>query len=133
MLFSDTVPKFDMAKECRYEGGYISDIDRCSRDEATALKQLKNEWGRFVGTDKRTCMMEATIGGLSSYVELLTCLEIASVVRNEVHHPRDRAAGTESPAATWTVESNCRRRTRFDPFENHALGRPSDKRLGERR
>jgi hypothetical protein len=94
---SDTVPKFDMAKECRYEGGYTSDIDRCSRDEATALKQLKNEWGRFVGTDKSTCMTEATIGGLSSYVELLTCLEIASDVRNEDHHPRDPAAGTESP------------------------------------
>jgi hypothetical protein len=83
---SDTVPKFDIAKECRYEGGYPSDIDRCSRDEATALKQLKNEWG-FVGTDRSSCMAEATIGGLSSYVELLTCLEIASDVRNEDYHP----------------------------------------------
>jgi hypothetical protein len=93
---SDTVPKFDIAKECRYEGGYPSDIDRCSRDEATALKQLKNEWGRFVGTDRSSCMAEATIGGLSSYVELLTCLEIASDVRNEDYHPSDPGAGTES-------------------------------------
>jgi hypothetical protein len=69
---SDTVPRFDIAKECRYEGGYISDIDRCSRDEATALNQLKNEWGRFVGTDKSICVAEATINGVSSYVELLT-------------------------------------------------------------
>jgi hypothetical protein len=95
---SDKVPKFDIAKECRHEGGFIVDIDRCSRDEATALKQLKDEWGRFLGTDKGTCIAEATIASLSSYVELLTCLEIASDVRNEDHHPRDPGAGTESPA-----------------------------------
>ena len=33
---SDTVPKFDIVRECRYEGGFIVNIDRCSRDEATA-------------------------------------------------------------------------------------------------
>ena len=93
---SATVPKFDIAKECRYEGGFTSDINRCSRDEATALAQLKNEWAQFVAADKSTCVAEATIDGLSSYVELLTCLEIASDVRNEVHNPRDPAAGTET-------------------------------------
>jgi hypothetical protein len=93
---SDTVPKFDIARECRYEGGFASDIDRCSRDEATALKQLKNEWTQFVTTDKGTCMTEATIDGLASYVELLTCLEIASDVRNEIHKPRDPTAETRS-------------------------------------
>jgi hypothetical protein len=86
---SDTVPKFDIAKECRDEGGYTSDIDRCSRDEATALKQLKNEWGRFVGTDKTTCMAEATIGDFSSYVDLLSCLEMA----RDVESADDNARG----------------------------------------
>ena len=94
---SATVPKFDIAKECRYEGGFTSDIDRCSRDEATALTQLKNEWAQFVVADKSTCVAEATIDGLSSYVELLTCLEIANEVKNEEHRPHDLAAGTESP------------------------------------
>jgi hypothetical protein len=93
---SATVPKFDIAKECRYEGGFASDIDRCSRDEATALKQLKNEWGRFAVTDKSTCMKEVTISDFASYVELLICLEMASDVRNELHNPRDPTAGTES-------------------------------------
>ena len=93
---SDTVPKFDIAKECRYEGGFTSDIDRCSRDETTALEQLKSEWSRFVATDKRTCMTMTTIDGLASYVELLTCLEIATDVRNEDHSPGDPGAGTMS-------------------------------------
>jgi hypothetical protein len=94
---SDTVPKFDVVRECRYEGGYTSDIDRCSRDEAAALKQLKNEWGRFVGTDKSTCTAEATITDFASYVELLICLEMASEVGKEGHNPPDPGKGTESP------------------------------------
>jgi hypothetical protein len=94
---SGTVPKFDIAKECRYEGGFTSDIDRCSRDEATALRQLRNDWAQFIAGDKSTCMAEATIDGLASYVELLTCLEIASDVRNEVDSARDPTARTESP------------------------------------
>jgi hypothetical protein len=94
---SDTVPRFDIAKECRFEGGYTSDIDRCSRDEATALNQLKSEWGQFAGTDKSSCTAEATTGDTSSYVELLTCLEIAGDLKNEENRPRDPTVGTETP------------------------------------
>lgn len=93
---SATVPKFDIAKECRYEGGFASDIDRCSRDEATALGQLRNEWAQFAATDKRSCMAEVTIDGQASYVELQVCLEIARDVRNEIDNARDPVAGTET-------------------------------------
>jgi hypothetical protein len=88
---SDTVPKFDVVRECRYEGGSTADVDRCARDEATALEQLKNGWARFVGADKSTCMKEAATGDFASYVELLTCLEMAD------HNPPDPGTGTESP------------------------------------
>jgi hypothetical protein len=69
---------FDMVRECRFEAGSMVDVDRCSRDEAAALEQLKNEWARFVAADKKTCVGETTTGGFASYVELLTCLEMAS-------------------------------------------------------
>lgn len=84
---SDTVPNFDIVKECRYEGGSTADLDRCSRDEKAAHERLKNEWARFVRTDKSTCVTEATISDLASYVELLICLEMASDVREEGHNP----------------------------------------------
>jgi hypothetical protein len=35
---SDAVPKFDVAQECRFEGGSTADIDRCHQDEAAALE-----------------------------------------------------------------------------------------------
>ena len=47
------------------------------RDEAAALGQLKTEWAQSVGAEKRSCMVTTQIGGFASYVELLTCLEMA--------------------------------------------------------
>jgi hypothetical protein len=79
---SNTTPKFDIARECRFEGGSTADIDRCHQDEAEALEQLKANWTQFTGVDKSTCLAEATIGGFASYVELLTCLEMARDTKN---------------------------------------------------
>jgi hypothetical protein len=84
---SDTVPKFDIVSECRFEGGSTVEFDRCSQDEAAALEQLRANWAQFTGVDKSTCLSVATIGGVASYVELLTCLEMA----------RDLARADDSP------------------------------------
>jgi hypothetical protein len=74
---SDTVPTFNIAGECRYEGGSAANVEQCSRDETAALAQLKTEWAQFAGADQKTCMVTTTTGGFASYVELLTCLEMA--------------------------------------------------------
>jgi hypothetical protein len=74
---SDTVPKFDIARECHFEGGSITEFGRCSEDERTALRDLQQGWPQFGGADKRSCTVEATTSGFASYVELLTCLEMA--------------------------------------------------------
>jgi len=86
---SDTVPKFDVARECRFEGGSTANIDRCHQDEAAALEQLKANWAQFAGVDKSTCLSGATAGGFASYVELLTCLEMAREANNTDKNPRD--------------------------------------------
>jgi hypothetical protein len=36
---SDTMPTFDIVKECRYEGGSAANVQRCSQDETVALGQ----------------------------------------------------------------------------------------------
>ena len=86
---SDTVPKFDIVRECRFEGGSTAELDRCSQDETEALEQLKANWAQFTGVDKSTCLSVATIGGFASYVELLTCLEMAREANNTDKNPRD--------------------------------------------
>ena len=86
---SDAVPKFDIGRECRFEGGSTADIDRCSDDESAALRQLETEWAQFTGVDKSTCLAVATAAGFASYVELLTCLEMAREAINTDKNPRD--------------------------------------------
>ena len=45
-------------------------------------------WVSFVEVDKRGCMTTATTGGVASYVELLTCLEMSGRVKNGDGNPR---------------------------------------------
>ena len=96
MPVSDTVPTLDMARECRFEAGSLVDFDRCSRDEAIALRQLQQAWTNFADADKKTCMGESTTGGFASYVELLTCLEMARDVVSANNNPRNPAAKSGS-------------------------------------
>jgi hypothetical protein len=93
---SSSVPQFDIVRECRFEGGPTATLERCSQDEAAALSELKMEWAQFSGTDLRTCMTEATIGGFASYVGLLTCLEMARDVATSNNNPDDPRARSES-------------------------------------
>lgn len=93
------MPKLDIAKECRFEGGSTAIFDRRYRDEATALQQLEAEWPQFAGADRSACFMEAKVGGLGSYVELLICLEMARDVRKEKTNPRGPlGVGSTRPA-----------------------------------
>jgi hypothetical protein len=85
---SDTVPRFDIVRECRFEGGSTVGFDRCQQDEAAALEQLRATWTQFIGADKSSCVGAATIGGFASYVELLTCLEMARDVAGADDSPR---------------------------------------------
>jgi hypothetical protein len=86
---SDTVPQFDIVRECRLEGGSTATFDRCSQDEAAALSELKTKWVEFGGIDRKTCMASTTIGGLASYVDLLTCLEMARDAVSANNNPQD--------------------------------------------
>jgi hypothetical protein len=100
IAISDTVPKFDIAKECRFESESSKAFARCSHDEADALQQLETEWPQFLGADRSSCFAEAKVGGFASYVELVICLEMARDVRNDETN-RGGPLGAEStpPAA----------------------------------
>jgi hypothetical protein len=86
---SDSVPQFDIVRECRFEGGSVGTFDRCSQDEAAALSELKGKWVTFGSVDQKTCMATTRIGGFASYVDLLTCLEMARGVVNANNNPEE--------------------------------------------
>ena len=81
---NDPVPHFNLAPACEavqkeIAGGRTAQA--CERDEEQAHGALTNQWASFPATDRLRCTSLTTLGGMPSYVELLTCLEMAREVR----------------------------------------------------
>ena len=85
VLAADPVPKFDIRPSCRSAGASAvmatRDAAACERDESTARDTLEKEWRQFTLSDQARCVRLVTLGGGPSYVELLTCLEMAKQAR----------------------------------------------------
>jgi len=45
------------------------------------MARLQTQWSQFRETDKTQCLGEANIGDTPSYVDLLTCLQLAKDAR----------------------------------------------------
>ena len=85
VLAADPVPKFDTGPICRSAGAAAvmgtRDTAACERDEINARTTLEKEWSQFTPSDKARCGRLVTQGGGPSYVDLLTCLELAKQVK----------------------------------------------------
>ncbi len=89
MTVADGVPKFDIARGCRVDStqafdlsvGLNETVKRFVADEQQALTKLQTQWSQFREPDKTQCTGEANIGGTPSYVDLLTCLQLANDAR----------------------------------------------------
>ena len=70
----------------------------CIQSEKEVRDQLVKQWSSFRAADKSACIREATMGGDSSYTELLTCLEMARDVRNMRNEANAPTASKVPPA-----------------------------------
>jgi hypothetical protein len=79
-------PTLEVGSSCEAAGrGSVvlgRDKKACLGDETTAQDTLKQNWSKYVGTDKSDCVGMVTTGGPASYVELLSCVEILRDARN---------------------------------------------------
>jgi hypothetical protein len=106
-LGANRVPEFNVEPSCLAAAEAAvapkRDAKVCEREELTARGELKNEWGQFTPTQKAHCMSLSRLGGSPSYVELLTCLELAKAAKGLP--PRDHMTGQDSSdwgsAAAW--------------------------------
>lgn len=88
---ADSVPNFNVEPVCRgiaMQGGtsyrdttVAKSKQDCIDSERETRQQVVKQWSTFSAADRRHCVDEATMGGNSSYTELLTCLEMARDVR----------------------------------------------------
>ena len=80
VLAADRMPELNIEPSCRAAaatGVKGRDAEICKRDEMTARGTLQQQWGQFNGEQRAHCLALSTAGGPPSYVELLTCLELA--------------------------------------------------------
>ena len=94
IAFAEEVPTFNLHKTCKtdvlaYQGtttgqasGQVSE-QGCLRSEQSARETLVSQWTQFAPANRRECLEIQGDGATSqSYVELLTCLQMASPDKN---------------------------------------------------
>lgn len=76
----DAIPELDYTSTCRATPPVAMDqkatFTSCLNSEKQAKKDLPAQWSRSKAEWRASCVKQTTLGGLSSYVELLTCLEM---------------------------------------------------------
>ena len=81
VVLADEVPTYDVAVTCHAEsqGDPSAGVAAaCMAQEQSARETLARQWNKFTAQSKTTCMQtETDVAGVRSYVELLTCLQIA--------------------------------------------------------
>jgi hypothetical protein len=113
----DRVPQLDVEPVCKgiAEQGGVTFRDpavpqekkNCIESELTVREELVKQWSSFSADDRTHCINETTMGGESSYTELLTCLEMARDVRAmraEANASRGGATRAPSSSSKPTVQ-----------------------------
>jgi hypothetical protein len=88
VTIADRVPSFNLEPVCRgiaQQGGLDlepnktvrQDFRICIKSEMAIRGKLVKQWSTFKASDKANCIGESNAGGLASYTDLLTCLQMA--------------------------------------------------------
>jgi len=106
LAVADSVPVFDIKKSCQAIEAVLAgrNSDTCVQSEEAARDQLKKNWGEFSAKDKVECVGTTKIGGLPSYTELITCLEM----RRDLQ--KLRATSSDKPEGDGAAASRRKRR-----------------------
>jgi len=95
VLAANSVPKFDVERTCRPAAtvGVLPgrDSSACQRDEQDARSKLEKDWSQYSAPQRSQCAGFAALDRAPSYVELLTCLEMAKQAKEL---PQDSMMGT---------------------------------------
>jgi len=87
------VPTLNVNPTCQPFAGdsFKIDKDRCLKAELATRDELAKQWADFPTADRSFCTQGATMGGMPSYVALITCLEMK---RDAAKLPADQSLTT---------------------------------------
>jgi hypothetical protein len=81
VLVADTIPELKYEPSCRSAAATAAmqnrNEDACLNDEKAARAKLQQEWNTFTPQQRTHCVRLSRTGGMPSYVELLTCVEMS--------------------------------------------------------
>ena len=94
------VPTLNLSGTCRAldrkDFSIQIDPQRCHKTENEARAKLVEDWAKYSAADRSLCTQTARMGGVESYVQLLTCLELQHEVvaaRSQQNRAANRPAG----------------------------------------
>ena len=75
-------PRFNIEATCRAAPRLLpTDPDPyqgCVRDEGRARGELERQWASFNAGQREECVRASSVGGTPSFVDVLTCLQMAT-------------------------------------------------------
>jgi hypothetical protein len=87
IVLSDQIPSLDLQPVCRgiaqeasdpwERGGPDLKFNQCIKSEQLIRDNLAQQWSTFASSDREKCVQDTVGGGLPSYPDLLTCLQMA--------------------------------------------------------
>jgi len=82
VLAANQVPTLDTDRSCKAAIAAATVVNRsedaCRKDEQDARAKLEQQWQHFTPAQRARCTSLSKLGGFPSYVEMLTCLEMAA-------------------------------------------------------
>lgn len=75
---ADNIPRFDIDASCRGVAAAGGTTSGCREDERRAQTALEGKWAAYRPANRNECLESAKLVGAPSYVQLLTCLELAA-------------------------------------------------------
>jgi hypothetical protein len=100
MAVAERVPQLNYEPICREVAsgkvGIKDSFETCVQGESIAREKLGREWNGFNAADRASCVRSATLDHTASYVEVLTCLELAQEAR-KLHPKADAGLAAAEP------------------------------------
>jgi hypothetical protein len=75
---ADNPPRFDIEASCKGVASAGGTPSACREDERKAQTALEAKWQAYRPANRNQCLEAAKLVGSPSYVQLLTCLELAA-------------------------------------------------------
>jgi hypothetical protein len=94
-MADERIPNYDVRAMCRYAAqvaGSVESEQTCLQEEQASRAELEKKWATFPSGDRAHCAAESSAGGLPSYVDLQTCLEMTRDAR-DMERERESTTG----------------------------------------